>query len=41
MDATILYGQSMSQVLSYDEIDMWHGHPDLYMKKLEQNFNYS
>ena len=26
----------MSQHFPYDEIDMWHGHPDLYMKKLEE-----
>ena len=31
MDATNLYGHSMSQMLPYDEIKMWHGHPDLYM----------
>ena len=29
MDATNLYGHSMSQMLPYDEIEMWHGHPDL------------
>ena len=26
----------MSQPLPYDGIEMWHGHPDLYMKKLEE-----
>ena len=26
----------MSQLLPYDEIEMWHGHPDLYMDKLEE-----
>ena len=26
----------MSQVLPYDETEMWHGHPDLYMNKLEE-----
>ena len=31
MDATNLYGHSMSQMLPYDEIEMWHGHLDLYM----------
>ena len=31
MDATNLYCHSMIQPLSYDEIEMWHGHPDLYM----------
>ena len=29
MEATNLYGHSMSQMLPYDEIEMWHGHPDL------------
>ena len=33
MDATILYGHSMSQKFSYFENEMWHGHPDLYMNK--------
>ena len=28
-DATNLYDHSMSQILSYDEPEMWHGHPDL------------
>ena len=28
----------MSQPLSCDEIEMWHGHPDLNMNKLEQIF---
>ena len=23
-------------MLHYDEIEMWHGHPDLYMNKLEE-----
>ena len=31
MDATNLFGYSMSQMLTYGEIEMWHGHPDLYM----------
>ena len=26
----------MSQLLPYDEIEMWHGHPDLYMEKFEE-----
>ena len=37
IDATNLYAHSMSQVLRYDEIEMWHGHLDLYMKKLEES----
>ena len=28
-DATNLYGHSASQVLHYDEIEMWHGDSDL------------
>ena len=39
MDATNLYGHSMSQLLPYDEIEMWHGHPDLYMNWLEEILN--
>ena len=31
MDAAKLYGHSMSQMIPYDEIEMWHGHPDLYL----------
>ena len=36
IDATNFYGHSMSHSLSYDETEMWHGHPDLYMNKLEE-----
>ena len=36
LDATNLCCQSRSQTLPYDEIEMWHGLPDLYMKKLEK-----
>ena len=39
MDATNLYGQSMIQPLPYDEVEMRHGHPDLYMNKLEEILN--
>ena len=39
MDATNFYGHSMSQFLPYDEIEMWHGHPDLYMNWLEEILN--
>ena len=35
MDATKIYGNSMIQPVLYDEIEMWHGHLDLYMKNLE------
>ena len=27
--ATNFYGNSMSRMLHQDEIEMWHGHPDL------------
>ena len=39
MDATNLYGHSMSQLLPYDEIEMWHGHPDKYWKWLDEILN--
>ena len=29
----------MSQFLPYDEIEMWHGHPDLYMNKSGEILN--
>ena len=32
IDATNLYGHSMSQMLTYDEIEMWNGHPDKYWR---------
>ena len=35
-DATNLFGHSMSQFLPYDEIEMWHGHPDKYWNWLEK-----
>ena len=28
-------------MLPYDEIEMWHGHPDLYVKKLHETLNTS
>ena len=34
-DATNLYGHSMTQFLLYDEIEMWHGHPDKYWRWLD------
>ena len=40
-DATNLYGQSMNQPLPYDETEVWHGHPDVYLKKLEEKLNNS
>ena len=40
-DATNLYGHSMSQMLPYDEIEMWHGHPDKYWKWLDIILNTS
>ena len=36
MDSTNLYCYSMIQPISYDETEMWDGHPDLYMNKLEE-----
>ena len=39
VDATNLYGYSMSQMLPYDEIQMWHGHPDKYWNWLEEILN--
>ena len=39
VDATNLYDHSMSQMLLYDEIEMWCGHPDIYMNKLEESLN--
>ena len=39
MDATNLYGHSVIQPLPCDRIEMWHGHPDLYMSKLEEILN--
>ena len=39
MEATNLYGHSMSQFLPYDEIKMWHGHPDKYWKWLDEILN--
>ena len=31
----------MSESAPYDEIEMWHRHPDLYIKKLEEILNNS
>ena len=36
MDYTNLYGHCKSQPLTYDEIEMWHGHSDHYLKKLKK-----
>ena len=38
-DATNLYGHSMSQLLPFDEIEMWHGHPDKYWNWLDEILN--
>ena len=35
MDASNFYGHSMSQMLPYDEIEMWHGDPDKYRNWLD------
>ena len=39
MDATNLNGHSMSQMLPYDEIKMWHGDPDKYWNWLDEILN--
>ena len=36
MDSTNVYGHFISQPLPYAEIEMWHGHFDLYVNKLEE-----
>ena len=38
-DATNLYGYSMSQMLPYDEIEIWHGHPNKYWNWLDKILN--
>ena len=30
---------SMSQMLHYDDIEMWHGYPDLYINKVDGILN--
>ena len=35
IDANNFYGWTMSQMLPYDEIEMWHGHLHLYLDKLK------
>ena len=39
IDATNLYGHSMSQMLPFDEIEMWHGDPDKYWNSLDEFSN--
>ena len=39
MNATNLYGYSMSQPLPYDEIERWYGHPDFCKNWLEKIIN--
>ena len=41
INATNLYGHSMSQMLPYDEIEMRHGHPDKYWTWLDIILNTS
>ena len=38
MDATDFYDHSISQILPFDGIEMWHGHPDLSYE-LERTHN--
>ena len=37
IDATNLYGHSMSQMLPYDEVEMWHADCDKYWNWLDEN----
>ena len=39
MDPKDLYGHSMIQPIPFDEVEMWHGHLDLYMNKLQEIIN--
>ena len=39
MEATSLNGHSMSQMLLYDESEIWYGHPDISMVKTEETLN--
>ena len=39
MDPTNFYGHSMSQLLPYDEIEMWHGDPAKYWNWLDEVLN--
>ena len=39
MDATNLYGYSMSQMLPYDGTEMWYGDPDKYWNWLDEVLN--
>ena len=34
-----MHGHSMSQSTPYDVIEMWHGHPDLYINNFEEIIN--
>ena len=38
-DATNLYGHSMSQMLPYDEVEMWYGDLDKYWNWLDEILN--
>ena len=35
IDANILYAYAMNEKLPFDDIEMWYGHPLLYIGKLE------
>ena len=39
LEANNVYGWAMSDSLPYDEFEMWQGHPDLFMNKLEEVLN--
>ena len=37
--ANDIYAWAMTESPPYDDIDMWQGHPDCYIEKLEYNLN--
>ena len=39
VNAFNIYGHPMSQIVLYDEIELWYGRSDVYMGKLEEIFN--
>ena len=41
IDDISLHGWAMSESLPYDEIEMWHGHPDLFLDNLDEILNTS
>ena len=41
MDASKFFGHSISQSRPFDEVEMWHGHPDFYISNLGEITNAS